>query len=468
MNCKNETFDIKEFSSFRNIAEQYSDAFIKSQKAVIAENNENELKILCAESSDCTQEFFTKIHNGKAILIEKVKDTEFSEFIGKYVEVSFESTEIQTKSEFSLEEISSDAPCVNIINAICLEAIRRNCSDIHIQNTASSVNIRFRIDGVLQTVKVLNRSVLQPLVNRIKVMSGLNVMENRLCQDGRMSVSADGKNYDFRVSVVPCVGGQSIVLRLFNIEEKALSLEELGFSPDNYKKLSNALHLSNGLILATGPTGSGKTTTLHALLSKMDRKHLKIVSIEDPVEKELEGVDQIQINDEIGLTFESTLRRILRQDPDVIMVGEIRDKETAELCVRASLTGHLVLSTLHTNDSIGSVTRLKNLGVESYLIADVLRLSLAQRLVRKVCTKCNGKGCNECSKTGFKGRTCVSEVFEADENVRNLIEKDCSEGEIKTYLKKNGFSNLFEDAKNKVKEKITTQEELFREGLYEN
>ncbi len=464
------SFDITAFSSYKTVKDQYTDDFIKNNKSVIITNDDNIVELAYSDKSKLDENFFVQLHRNKSVKFYKVKDNDFSEFIGSCVELSDkEKKHVKNKTaDFNLESISSDAPVINIINAICLEAIRKNSSDIHIQSLKNSIKIRLRIDGVLQTVKELKSSLSDSLVNRIKVMAGLNVMENRLCQDGRMSVSSDGRIYDFRVSIIPCIAGQSIVLRLFNAEEKKLNLEDLGFSSENYKRLEKALKYSNGMILATGPTGSGKTTTLHALISKMDKEHLKIITIEDPVEKEIDGVDQIQVNNEIGLTFESILRRLLRQDPDVIMVGEIRDRETAQLAVRAALTGHLILSTLHTNDSAGVIFRLRNLGIEDYLIADVLRLSLAQRLIRKVCISCKGSGCEECSNTGFKGRTCVSEIIECDDEIRKLIESGCTETELRVLLTKKSFKNLNQDALKKLKMGITTKDELIMEGLYEN
>ena len=327
------------------------------------------------------------------------------------------------------------------------------------------VNVRLRIDGVLQSVRKLEKHVFDSLVSRVKVMSALNVMENRLCQDGRMSVQVQDKKLDFRVSVVPSVCGQNIVLRLFDNGDEELTLEELGFSKENLKKLNSALNNPYGMILATGPTGSGKTTTLHALIKKMDKEHLKIVTIEDPVEKTIDGIEQIQVNDEINLTFENILRHVLRHDPDVIMVGEIRDKETAELAVRSALTGHLILSTIHTNDSVGAVSRLRNLGIEPYLISGTLRTVLAQRLVRKTCKECRGKGCGPCSFTGFSGRTAISEIFDVDEKISSMIESQSSDAEIRNYIKTLGFKTLKEDAALKIKSGISTKDEIMREGL---
>ncbi|UKI54637.1 MAG: GspE/PulE family protein [Treponema succinifaciens] len=460
-------FSIIEFSQYKNVECQYTRQFIKNSRCVKIRESENEVTVAVAKSRLDTIKLLAQVHEPKQVSHVTVKDSEFAEFIGNFVDNKAEefSCRKEAGSEYRLEDISGDAPAVNTINAICLEAIRRGASDIHIQGTKSSVKVRLRIDGVLQTVRTLDKGIFDTLASRIKIMSGLNVMENRLCQDGRMGVQAGGKNLDFRVSIVPSVAGQNIVLRLFNSENEDLSLENLGFSRENLGKIKPVLKSPHGMILATGPTGSGKTTTLHALLKEMDGEHLKIVAIEDPVEKIIDGIEQIQVNDEIGLTFESVLRRILRHDPDVIMVGEIRDRETAQLAVRAALTGHLILSTLHTNDSVSAVSRLRNLGIEPYLIAGTLRTVIAQRLVRKTCVQCKGKGCEECGFTGYRGRTAASEVFSLDEDIRAMIEKSKAETELKKYLVKQGFKTLKEDAALKVKSGISTKEEMMREGI---
>lgn len=463
-NNRNE-FDITEFSQYKEINGQYTDQFIKGSRCVKLSETETVVTIAVSEKFKDKLFILKQIHSPKEVSTKIVKESDFAEFIGNFVDKEFKDSGTRTESYFNLEDISGDAPVVNVINAICLEAIRKKASDIHIQGTKDSVSVRLRMDGVLQTVRQLDRNILNPLVSRLKVMSGLNVMENRLCQDGRMSVQTAGKKLDFRVSIVPAVTGQNIVLRLFNTESEELPLDLLGFSEENLTEIRKALHLPYGMILATGPTGSGKTTTLHAMLKEMDKEHLKIVTIEDPVEKEIDGIEQIQVNDEIGLTFGSILRRILRQDPDVIMVGEIRDTETAELAVRSALTGHLILSTLHTNDSVSTVTRLRNLGIEPYLIAGVLRMSIAQRLVRKLCPFCVGKGCDDCDFTGYKGRTVVSEVFIVNENASKMIERGNSDSEIRKYLLQGKFSTLQDSAKQKVKEGISTKEEMMREGL---
>lgn len=460
-------FNILEFSSFNDIPGQYTKEFIKNSRCVKISESENEVNVAFAQSFSGSVKILKQTHGPKKVNAISVKDSEFAEFIGNYVDNKAEKIcyKKEADSAYRLEDIRSDAPAVNIINAVCLEAIRRKASDIHIQGTNSFVNIRLRIDGVLQTVRKFDKAIFDSLVSRVKIMSSLNVMENRLCQDGRMSVQSGDKKLDFRVSIVPSVTGQNIVLRLFNSEKENLKFEDLGFSKDNFTRIKSALKNPYGMILATGPTGSGKTTTLHAMIKEMDIEHLKIVTIEDPVEKIIDGIEQIQVNDEINLTFESVLRRILRHDPDVIMIGEIRDRETAQLAVRSALTGHLILSTIHTNDSVSAVSRLKNLGIEPYLVAGTLKTVIAQRLVRKICSGCKGNGCELCNFTGYSGRSAVSEVFSLDETSSSMIEKNKSEAELKKYLLKQGLKTLKEDAMLKIKSRISTKEEMMREGL---
>lgn len=462
---KIDKFDITEFSHYKEVEGQYTDQFIKGSRCVKISETEKVVTVAVSEKFRDKVSVLERVHAPKELSIRITKEFDFAEFIGNFVDKEFKDNGASEESCFSLEDISGDAPVVNVINAICLEAIRKKASDIHIQGSRNAVSVRLRMDGVLQTVRQLDRNIFAPLVSRVKVMAGLNVMESRLCQDGRMSVQAGGKRLDFRISVVPAVTGQNIVFRLFNAECEELPLGSLGFSEENLLEIRKALHFPYGMILATGPTGSGKTTTLHAMLKEMDREHLKIVTIEDPVEKEIDGVEQIQVNNEIGLSFGSVLRHILRQDPDVIMVGEIRDAETAELAVRSALTGHLILSTLHTNDSVSAVTRLRNLGIEPYLIAGVLRMSIAQRLVRKTCPSCRGKGCDGCDFTGYKGRTVIGEVFAVNEHVTGMIERGNTDSEIRNHILKEKFLTLQDEARRKIRERISTKEEMMREGL---
>ena len=460
-------FSITNFSDYGNVRGQYTERFIKSSHCVKISEDESCVTVAVSESFANRIETVRKVHAPKEVRAVTVSDSAFAEFTGNNVERCSRKERKMSDDgrDFTLESIRTDAPAVNIINAVCLEAIRKGASDIHIQGTQEEVIIRLRIDGVLHTVRKFDLSILEYLASRVKIMAGLNVMENRLCQDGRISVQSGDRKIDFRVSIIPSVTGQDIVFRLFNGREEELSLDQLGFSEGSLSLIKKSLKNPYGLILATGPTGSGKTTTLHAMLKSLDAAHLKIVTIEDPVEKILDGMEQIQVNDEINLTFENILRRILRHDPDVIMVGEIRDRKTAELSVRAALTGHLILSTLHTNDSVSAVSRLKNLGIEPYLIAGTLKTVIAQRLVRKTCLSCGGKGCPECSGTGFSGRTAASEVFLTDGTIRTFIEENRSDDEIRKYLAENKFRSLREDALSKVRSCVTAESEIIREGL---
>lgn len=489
---KSDKFILSSFSSYRDVIGQYKDTYIKNSSAVKIREDDScvEVCVAAGRSSEVVP-FLKDFHAPKNILVITVSDSEFAEFIGNIVDSHSETETIEEKSNFfSLETVSESAPVVNIINATCLEAVRRGASDIHIQCESEQVRIRFRIDGVLQTVRSLQKAIFQSLSSRIKVMSNLNIMEQRLPQDGHMTVRDGETALDFRVSVVPNTYGESIVLRLFDMDKSVQSLSQLGFSEETYRTIKKSSAIPNGLVIVTGPTGSGKTTTLHALLSELDSEKLKIITIEDPVEKALPHIDQIQVNDAIGLTFENILSKILRQDPDVIMVGEIRDNATAQLAVRAALTGHLIFSTLHTNDSISAVSRLRNMGVEPYLIASVLKFSSAQRLVRKVCPHCakevpitselrmlansfslsgnsmkEAVGCEKCLFMGYKGRTAVSEIFEIDSEERELIEEKKGDSALHALLEQKGMRTLKEDALRKVLSGETTFSEIMREGL---
>jgi len=321
--------------------------------------------------------------------------------------------------------------------------------------------------------------------SRIKIMSNLNIMERRLPQDGRTSVHLGGDTQDIRVSIVPTARGESIVLRLLNRKSTLIGLDKIGLRDEGLIDIRKILKTPYGLVLATGPTGSGKTTTLNSMLREMDRESQKIITIEDPIEYVIDGIDQIQTNESIGLTFATILKRILRQDPNIIMVGEIRDSETAELCIRAALTGHLVLSTLHTNDAVSVIDRLRDMGVEPFMIAAVLKTAMAQRLVRKLCPFCRAKrkpgsaekkffretgsipefiydavGCDSCDGTGYHGRTLIHEYFSWDEEIERLIVSAAKHSEIEAYLNKKGMVCLFEDGLIKIKEGLTTLSEL--------
>jgi len=362
-----------------------------------------------------------------------------------------------------IDKIADDAPVVNLLNSIFLEAISKQASDIHIESENNETTIRYRIDGLLSEARTISQERTLAISARLKILANLNVLENRRPQDGHIDVKTDTYSLDVRLSIVPTIWGESIVLRLLNRSDTVLSIDSLGFSSHNEKYLKDILNTTSGLILVTGPTGSGKTTTLAAILKELNLKSTKIISIEDPVEYRIEGITQIQVNDELGLTFDTLLRRIFRQDPDIIMIGEIRDIQTAELAVRAALTGHLVFATLHTNNAIEAVYRLQNMGIPSYMTAAVLRFVIAQRLIRKLCPVCNAAGCLNCNQTGYSGRTVIAEIIPVTAELTDLIAEGLEIEKLRTYLKKQNYKRLFDDAKEKIAKGISTKAEIKRE-----
>jgi len=490
-----ERISLKDFKFNSGFGEQYSREFISHRGAVKIKETENEVHIAVANGSDkqlCHD--LENFHVPKKTVFFSISKAELATFIGETTVIDQAKTDTKQEKErhIALDAITEGAPVVNIINAICIEAIRLESSDIHIEAQADSVHIRYRIDGVLRIVKKIDKSVFLTVSNRVKIMANLNPLEQRLPQDGRMSVTIENNTVDLRVSVIPIANGESIVLRIFNTSAKLLSPDELGFYRHDLDAIKTAVKQPFGLILLTGPTGSGKTTTLHALIASLPIPELKIITIEDPVEQLIPGVNQVQVNDEINLSFDGMLRRVLRQDPNVIMVGEIRDTPTAELALRSSLTGHLILSTLHTNDSVSVITRLENMGLEPYLIAAVLKCSVAQRLVRKICPSCRKKvsvnkqvssllakykiaassmyeaaGCPDCDYTGYKGRTIISEVFTVDKTIEEMIANRKSAADIADYAaKRTGMVSIAKNALQKAVDGITTLREVEREVLF--
>ncbi len=385
----------------------------------------------------------------------------------------------------TLKDLASEAPIIKLVNLIIGKAVEAGASDVHIEPFEREVKVRYRIDGVLHEVETLPKSVLPAVVSRIKIMARLNIAERRIPQDGRIKMRMGGKNVDIRVATLPTVFGEEVVMRLLDQSNVMMDLESLGFPEDVLEEYYRVLNSSNGMILVTGPTGSGKTTTLYASLRRLNKPEVKIITIEDPVEYIIEGVNQIQVNPQVGLTFASGLRSIVRQDPDIIMVGEIRDLETAEIAVHAALTGHLVFSTLHTNDAPGAITRLIDMGVEDFLVASSVICILAQRLVRVICENCKenykppesivrafglgdgevlyrGRGCKECGYTGYKGRTGIYEMLVVTDEIRNLITKGVDSETIKKKAVEEGMRTLFQDGLEKARKGITTLEEVIR------
>jgi general secretion pathway protein E len=386
-----------------------------------------------------------------------------------------------------LLEAADDAPIIRLINALLTQAISENASDIHLEAFEKESVVRLRVDGVLRTVLEPNRALHGALVSRLKVMSRLDIAEKRLPQDGRMSLRVAEHPVDVRVSTLPTQHGERVVLRLLDKESARLDLNVLGMRADAKKKFEDLIRTPHGIVLITGPTGSGKTTTLYSGLVGLDRRRMNILTVEDPVEYDLDGVGQTQISPRIGLTFASGLRSILRQDPDVVLVGEIRDIETADIAVQASLTGHLVLSTLHTNTAIGAVTRLVDMGVEPFLIASSMLGMLAQRLVRTLCKNCresyqpserekailrfeeNGEdveiyrpvGCAACDQTGYRGRVGIYELIRVDDSLRRMIHDGSSEADMLAYVRQSTLS-LSRDGYSRVLSGDTSLEEVLR------
>jgi type IV pilus assembly protein PilB len=385
-----------------------------------------------------------------------------------------------------------DSPIVRLVNQLISNAATLKASDIHVDPQETKVVVRFRVDGVLRVERVLPKHMQSVLTARIKIMSNLDITENRVPQDGRIKITVDYSPIDLRVSTLPTVYGEKIVMRILDLSSALNDLSKLGFNTLNYKRFNEMIEKPTGIVLITGPTGSGKSSTLYAALNRLNSEEVNIITVEDPVEYQLEGISQIQVNPNVGLTFAKGLRSILRQDPNIIMVGEIRDRETAEVAIRASLTGHLVLSTLHTNDALGTITRLMDMGVEPFLVASSLSGVVAQRLVRSICRDCRneeeptkreveifakrglriervvrGKGCSSCNMTGYKGRIAIHEVLVMNDELRKVIMNGESFSRLRELAIKNKTIFLIDDGLLKVKQGLTTTEEVLRVAIPE-
>lgn len=478
-------------------------SFAKRQGIVFKQKQENDIFIHAIARNNVTVQAISEARrfSNYPLKFEEVSDEDFEFTLGQVYQDNageamaamedigddldlFKLAEELPETE-DLLEADDDAPIIKLINALLTEAIKENASDIHVETFENDLKVRFRVDGVLREVLSPGKKLAPLLVSRIKVMAKLDIAEKRIPQDGRIALKIANRGVDVRVSTIPSSHGERVVMRLLDKQAGRLDFSHLGMPENLMKEMDILLHKPHGIILVTGPTGSGKTTTLYAGLTLLNNATRNILTVEDPVEYLLNGIGQTQVNTKVDMTFARGLRAILRQDPDVVMVGEIRDLETAEIAIQASLTGHLVLSTLHTNTASGAVTRLQDMGIESFLLSSSLLGVLAQRLVRTLCPNCkvaataNSKecelmgfespaptiyhsgGCVECNHSGYRGRQGIFELVTVDEETRAMIHNGSGELEIEKHARQKGFS-IREDGKRRVLEGLTTVEEILR------
>ncbi len=459
---------------------------LSSLDYIVEFEDERDILVVVPEGFDPYRIEELRFLKNKNVKLKVVSPEEYA----KLVQEKLSLENVQVEEEENKEEREDilfqrdNSPAVRLVNTVLIKASSVSASDIHFEPYEDETIVRIRMDGVLHDYTKIPSTLYQEVVSRIKVMARLNVAEKRIPQDGKIRVRIGSKDYDIRVSTIPTVHGERIVLRLLEKTGTLLTLDELGLSKEDANKVKRLAQRPYGIVLVTGPTGAGKSTTLYAMLLHIKNPRKNIITIEDPVEYQIKGISQIQVNPKVGLTFATGLRSILRQDPDVVMVGEIRDPETAEVAVQAALTGHLVLSTLHTNDAPSAITRLKDMGIEPFLIASSLEGIVAQRLVRKICEKCRepyepseeelrelgisegkpifyrGRGCEHCLGTGYRGRTGIFEVLELDEELKKLINRTQDSNEIKKIAKQKGFKTMLEDGIEKILKGITTSSEV--------
>lgn len=457
----------------------------------------NTLFVATADPLDLIAIDDVRLQTGMNIEVGIATREQIRKTISRYYEMDHSLVEILKEDVPDLErhEASNreEAPIIRLVNQLFLSAIDQRASDIHFDPHENQLHVRFRVDGDLRTETIYPKKIQSVMLTRLKVMSNLDITESRLPQDGRIKYTLRNRAYDFRVSTLPTMYGEKIVIRVLDSSQGLTDLTKLGFGKQNELVYRDMLKRPNGIILITGPTGSGKSSTLYASLKELNDETKNIITVEDPVEYQLDGINQVQVNTKVGLTFASGLRSILRQDPNIVMVGEIRDTETAEIAIRASLTGHLVLSTLHTNSAISSITRLVDMGVEPFLVAASTSGLVAQRLVRRVCRDCGqeepvskreralfdaedvhveyifrGSGCASCNFTGYRGRLAIHEVVPIDEGMRRMIMNQATESEMVDYAKQSGVTFLLQDGLEKVAAGLTTTEEILRTVITES
>ncbi|MBT3519365.1 MAG: Flp pilus assembly complex ATPase component TadA [Candidatus Marinimicrobia bacterium] len=488
-----------------NIASMIPEDFARSNRVLAVNKNESSIVVAMEDPEDLiTVDAIKRLTNldpdilvSGTTLMEKALDKVYGE-IQKTAEVSetIESITVISGDEGSQEKVdlspekasAEDAPIVKLVNLILIESIKERATDIHIEPMEKQIYIRIRIDGVLQTIMTPPITSLSGLVTRIKILSNLNIAEKRLPQDGRFSINSPGKDLDVRVSILPTIYGEKIVMRLLDKTGFDINLKSLGFPQQNLGIFKKIINQPYGMVVVSGPTGSGKSTSLYAALKEIKSDRTNITTVEDPVEYQLDGINQVQVFEDIGLTFGSTLRSVLRQDPDILLIGEIRDGETADIAVKFALTGHLVFSTVHANDAPGTITRLLDIGIAPFLVGSCLNLVMAQRLVRRICLNCKenytpsreeldlvgldpgkvkgdlfqGKGCADCRNTGYKGRLAIFEMIPMARELRKLVFDSANEDDIRESALKNGMITLREAGLSRVLEGITTVEEIVR------
>jgi general secretion pathway protein E len=468
--------------------ERLSSQFLRQAKILPLRLEGQTLTLAMADPLDFETLSAARMATGLDILPEIATESEILDALERYYgEAEKESAVLSRDGEEAaadlehLRDMASEAPVIRLVNAMIASAVERRASDIHLEPFEREFRVRFRIDGVLHQEEAPPRELKAAIISRVKLMARLNIAERRLPQDGRIKVKALGREVDLRVSTLPTLYGESVVMRLLDRSAGDFyDLHNLGFDPLMLGRMEHFTAMPHGIFLVTGPTGSGKSTTLYAALKRINQTDKKIITIEDPVEYQMDGINQIHVNSQIGLTFASGLRHIVRQDPDVIMVGEIRDRETADVAIRAALTGHFVYSTLHTNDAPSAIARLTDMGVENYLISSSVVAVLAQRLVRVICTSCQvsagermspygemipswrGAGCEHCFGSGYKGRVGIFELMELNEGMRKRIMANADAGELTQLARQNGMRPLREDGWLKVAGGVTTADEVIR------
>ncbi|RZD16064.1 MAG: type II/IV secretion system protein [Candidatus Acididesulfobacter guangdongensis] len=486
--------EFQELDSDKNIQKTIDQDLIRLIPVSIALNYDivpykkenNKLYVFAANLLDAAAEDDLKFYVGCPIEQKIISKSEINQLIGKYYNAGTilndgggnkNENQPEAKTELIDITIPDNNKIIQFVNRTISDAIKINASDIHIECYEKELLIRYRLDGKLIEASSTSSDLKNAIISRIKIMANLDISEQRLPQDGHIKVNYKGNYIDLRVSTLPSLYGEKTVLRILDKGAIELNISKLGFSEDNIKILKNAIHKPYGITLVTGPTGSGKTTTLYSALNDLDRKSLNITTVEDPIEYNMDRITQVNVREKINFTFAEVLRALLRQDPDIIMVGEIRDKETAEISIKAALTGHMVLSTIHTNNAILTISRLINMGIDPYLIASSLNLVIAQRLVRKLCPVCKEidstypvrnknikvykkKGCPECMHTGFKGRAAIYEMLEINENISKLIYQNADESRITEYARENGMRFLRDSAIEKLEAGITSYDEI--------